>query len=183
VAVGDSLQGGGNDSRSTSGASESAAGAKAACGSTPLTVEQGSSSTLNLDARALNGFQVASAVVQAVSANASVQSVTTRTQGTSAVVFEARNAPGPAGRVDEYKLTLTLARGEDRVVSECQVLVRAPGAAGGGGAPVVGTPAPVISTQPAAGAASATPVRTATAPPASTPAATPPPGATPTRVP
>jgi hypothetical protein len=182
VAVGDSLQGGGNDSQTT--AANGAGAATTACGSAPLTLDQGSSSNINLDARALNGYQVKSAAVQAVSANASLQAVTARTQSPTSVVFEARSAPGPAGRLDEYKLTLTLAKGNDEVASDCRVFVRAPGTPANGA-----SPAPGVVTQPAGApgatqpAGTATPGRANTVPAGTAPAPTPAPGTSPTRVP
>jgi hypothetical protein len=170
-AFGDSIQGT-SDSGGLSSLPTRAGGARSlACGSGPVTVDQGSSATLSLDPKALNGYQVSSVAVQPVSSSASLQAVVAKAQGANNVVFDALVVPGQAGPPAEYKLAITLARGNDRVVSDCTVLVRAPGSPAAGqptAAPAATTPA-AASTPGAAG--TPTPVRTV------------PPGSTSTRVP
>jgi hypothetical protein len=169
-AFGDSIEGT-SDSGLSSLPTRAGGARSLACGSGPVTVDQGSSATLSLDPKALNGYQVSSVAVQPVSPSAAPQSVVAKTQGANNVVFDALVVPGQAGPPAEYKLAITLARGNERVVSDCTVLVRAPGSPAAGQpttAPAAMTPA--AGSTPSAGG-TPTPIRT-------TPA-----GSTATRVP
>ncbi|HLF78279.1 MAG TPA: hypothetical protein VJB57_12395, partial [Dehalococcoidia bacterium] len=104
VAVGDSLSGGGDDSSGVPGLPTRAGGARAlACGSGPLTVDQGSSATLSLDPRALNGYQVVSVAVQPVTPGAAANAVVARAQGGTNVVLEALAVPTQSA-LNEYRL-------------------------------------------------------------------------------
>jgi DNA-directed RNA polymerase specialized sigma24 family protein len=145
VAVGDSISGGGDDSSGLSALPTRAGGARSlACGSGPLTVDQGSSATLSLDPKALNGYTVSGVTVQPVTQGAPPNAVVARTQGATNVVFEALAVP-TTSPVNEYRLSVQLSRGSDRVVSDCTVIVRSAAAAPGATATrpaAAGTPAP-----------------------------------------
>jgi hypothetical protein len=170
VAIGDSIQGGGGtpDALPVVGT----AGGRArlvACGSGPISLDQGQRVTVSFDSSSLSGYSISSANIRAASPNASAQSVVAKPGQGLNIQVDALPAPGTAGRTDEYRMDVTLDKGKDRLASECTVLVRASG-----------TTTPTV-----AATGSVTPVRTGT-PGTVTPSTTGtsvPGSATPTRVP
>jgi hypothetical protein len=128
IAVGDSIQGGGGASSAQLPVlpTRPANVREVACGTAPISLEQGTRATLTFDAPSLPGYQVASATVQAVSPGAMPSAVDARPQQGLTVLFEAQLVPSAPGRVDEYKLDVTFRRQNEQTVSECTVLVTAP---------------------------------------------------------
>jgi hypothetical protein len=61
------------------------------------------------------------------------------------ILVDALPAAGPGPRTDEYRLDVTLDKGNDRIASECTVLVRVPVAATAA-APATGTGTPPVRT-------------------------------------
>jgi hypothetical protein len=166
--IGSSIEGGGDASDQIAALPTRAAGVREiACGTAPITLDQGSRATLTFDSQPLSGYQVSGVSVEGVSPNAVPRSVEARAQEGLSVLFEALPATGPAGRTDEYRLLVTFSRGEETTVSECRVLVKAPG--------TLASPSPTVATSP-----TATPTRTpppavqATSPPVIQPTPRPP---------
>jgi hypothetical protein len=196
LRLGDSLAGDDNDSGNSLAALPTTQGGlrQISCGTAPTVVDQGAGVTLSLESKALNGYAISTVEVRPVSANAAARAVNVRAQGLN-VQFDALMSPGPAGRLDEYKLALTLAKGNERLVSECTVQVRAPvnaattpapavtGTVTASGTAAAGTPRPGTTTTPGGAstptpaAGTPTPVRT------QTPSGTAAPGTNATRVP
>jgi hypothetical protein len=132
-----------------------------ACGTGPISLDQGSSAVLTFDSQSLSGYQISNIGVRGVSSTAIPQSIDARPQQGLSIRFEAQPIPGSAGRTDEYSLVVTFSKGEERTVSECTVRVRAPGTA------VPATSTPVTQASPVANTPTPTPV-----PPTQPPAAT-----------
>jgi hypothetical protein len=175
-AVGSSIQGGGgNGGEIPALATQSEGTATIPCGD-PTVLEQGRDATLTFDSPRLSDYELVGVNVRANSPDASRQAVDAVLQPGKKVLFTARTAPGPAGRTDEYRLTVTFRRAEERVISDCAVHVKAPSGTGTGAS----TPAPTATV-----AVQATTPPQPTSPPAATPtprpptATPPPPTATP----
>jgi hypothetical protein len=127
IAVGDSIQGGGTDiAGSVETLPTQAPGVRqVACGTAPIAMDQGTLAAIAFDPTALPDYQIAEAVVRPVSSSASSQSVKATAQRDLSVLFEAFSIGGIAGRVDEYELAVTFARGQDRTIAQCRILVAA----------------------------------------------------------
>jgi hypothetical protein len=134
------------------------------CGTEPTVLNQGSDATLTFDSPRLNGYELVGVNVRPGSPDASRQNVDAVVQPGKKVVFTAGVVPGSAGRTDDYRLTVTFRRDEDRIVSECAVQVKSPGTAPSGTAAPSGqaTPSPTVAVQ-------ATTPPQPTSPPAPTP--------------
>lgn len=172
VALGDSIETNGSSARAVAPLPTKLPEAQELlCGTGPITVDQGASYTLSFDAKTLPGFKTRSVTVTSVSAQASVDNVSARAQEGVSVLFEARRVPGSAGRIDEYRLTVTFEKADERSASICQVLVRGP--------EPTATPAPTSTTPPSptppplptATPTSAAPTSTPTTQPSATPTA------------
>jgi DNA-directed RNA polymerase specialized sigma24 family protein len=159
--VGTSIEGGGSAGAVAPLPTQPSGAREIACGTGPISLDQGSSAVLTFDSQSLSGYQISNIGVRGVSATAVPQSIDARPQQGLSIRFEAQAIPGSAGRTDEYSLVVTFSKGEERTVSECTVRVRAPGTA------VPATSTPVTQASPVANTPTSTPV-----PPTQPPAAT-----------
>ncbi len=127
VVLGDRIGGGGDDNGG--GAAGLATGTpgvgQIACGSSP-TIDQGVRATLSFESADLAGFTISDVGVRAISENVGAQSLGATVEGNLTVVLDAFPVPGAAGGTAEYRLDVEFAREQEKVQSECTVLVRAP---------------------------------------------------------
>jgi DNA-directed RNA polymerase specialized sigma24 family protein len=169
LAFGSSIQGGG--AATSSGALVLPTGTpgiqEIACGSGPIAVEQGSSTALTFDASVLPGYQLTEISVHPISPLAAVERVQARKENAMRVAVSVSPAASVTAREDEYGLRVLFNRDDERVVSECRLIVRVPAT----------TPTPTSTPVPP----TATPTIQPTPQPTVAPTATPtPPPPTPT---
>lgn len=172
LALGDSIEGGDGGGGSANVLPTTTPGVgQIGCGSGPHNIDQGSINTLTFDARALAGYQMTSAVgVRAVSANAAAQAIQATARPPFALEVTAQPLPGPAGRLDEYRITVTFTRsGQQNITSECIVLVRAPAVAATTAAPASATPGVTSTATPTVRPATAVPASSTPVPPTPVP--------------
>lgn len=100
-----------------------------ACGTAPISMQQGTRATLTFAAASLPNYEVSAVAVQPISPTARTSSVEATAQQGLSVLFEAFTVPPvpnqPANQVDEYRLVVTFSRDQERTSSECTVLVSA----------------------------------------------------------
>lgn len=112
---------------STSGLATLPDGTKSvACGSGAIMLNQGDHASIPLDKASLGAYQLKAASASPVSKAAAPQGLTATVGAGSTLMLDAGAVPGQAGRVDEYKVSLSLVRGSTNVKSDCQVLIKAP---------------------------------------------------------
>lgn len=130
------------------------------CG-TPISVDQGDATTLTFQSASLPaGFRVAEIVILP-RAGANPTGVKATPKDGLVVLLEAQTSPGAPGRTEEYRMQLLFSRDQERVQSECAVLIRAPLASAPSATPPPPPPAPT-----------GTPLPPPTQPPPPTPANT-----------
>jgi hypothetical protein len=99
--------------------------------STTLPCEQsielahGSQKRLRFDVARLDGFAAETVTVETVSPSAAPGALTAEKAGPEIIVLRAASVPGSPARVDEYRMQLKLARGQDVALSTCSVKVKA----------------------------------------------------------
>jgi hypothetical protein len=131
LAIGDSLQGGGGDAgavplNTTPGVET---GRVIDCGSSPIALENGTSSVVSFDAASLDGFEIGGLTVVPQSQAASASGLTATMQDTHSIRFEAAKAQSTAARTDTYQLRISWKKGAEIATSACAVSVRVPATA------------------------------------------------------
>ena len=158
IALGDSIRSGG-DTTNQPGVvlpTRAAGVREVACGTAPISMQQGTRATLTFASASLPGYEVANVAVQPISPLARTSSVEATAQQGLSVLFEAFTIPTPPTQVDEYRLLVTFNRDQERTSSECTVLVSA------GPEVATSTPLPVVTpTEPPVTPTLAVPLATA----------------------
>jgi DNA-directed RNA polymerase specialized sigma24 family protein len=158
LALGASIQSGGNGSRS-SGAILVPTGTpgvqEIGCGDGPVRMTQGSVLTIGFDQATLPGYKIGDLTVQSASEQADTSRVRARIDGDMGVNLEVAVASAASPRADEYRVRVLFERGEERTIAECRLIVQVPAS------PATATPSP---TPPA------TATSTPTVPPTAAPA-------------
>ena len=177
IAVGDSLQTGGNgggDDNQAGGLPTRAAGITEANCPGPVNLNQGSKVSLMFTDAPEDYSLEPEPGIRPISPTAAVPQVSAVSQQGNSILFTANTVPNSAGRTDEYRLTATFSKGGTRQQAECTVRVIGPAA----------TPAPATATAPAAPPTSTSvPPTATTAPVIIQPTAVPPTQAPPTATP